>query len=62
MTRTALARCVADRANLDPDAINARPTAGFSYVLVSERGNVMPSSEDALTHYFRDCALIWVNQ
>jgi hypothetical protein len=35
---------------------------GFTYVLASERGNVMPSSEDALTHDFRDCALVWVDQ
>ena len=57
------ARRAAELAGLDPDAVEARPTAALALAaprplysaLGSERGSLLPSWEDALGRYFREC-------
>jgi dTDP-4-dehydrorhamnose reductase len=63
VTWAELARTVADMAGLEPALVDARPTRSLgltaerpSYsVLESERGHLLPSLEDALSRYFREC-------
>lgn len=62
-----LARRVAELAGLDANGIEARPTAELKLaarrplysVLGSERGQLLPSLEDALSRYLRDCETKW---
>jgi dTDP-4-dehydrorhamnose reductase len=60
ITWASLARLAAERARLDPDLIEARPTDALRLAaprprysaLASERAAVMPTLEDALSRYF----------
>ncbi len=62
-----LARRVAQLAGFDANNVEARPTNELQLaarrplysVLGSERGLLLPSLEDALTRYLRDCEIKW---
>jgi dTDP-4-dehydrorhamnose reductase len=63
VTWAELARAVADLAGLEPALVDERPTLSLRLaarrpaysVLTSERGHLLPSLEDALSRYFREC-------
>jgi dTDP-4-dehydrorhamnose reductase len=67
MTWFDLARRVAELAGLDPNGVEARTTAELQLaarrplysVLGSERGLLLPTLEDALSRYLRDCETKW---
>ncbi|MBV9958328.1 MAG: sugar nucleotide-binding protein, partial [Acidobacteria bacterium] len=65
LTWAGLARLAAQKAGLDASGIEARPTASLGLraqrpmysALTSERGALMPSLDEALDCYLRDCEL-----
>ncbi|HEX8492834.1 MAG TPA: family 1 glycosylhydrolase [Pyrinomonadaceae bacterium] len=67
MTWFDLARRASELAGLDSNGVEARTTAGLQLaarrplysVLGSERGMLLPSLEDALSRYLRDCEIKW---
>lgn len=66
ITWTDFARTTADKAGFDAGLIEACATASFNYaaarprysVLKSERASLLPSLEDALARYLRDCEVL----
>ncbi|MBA2446667.1 MAG: sugar nucleotide-binding protein [Chloroflexi bacterium] len=62
------ARGAAELAGLDPGGVEARPTASLGLVarrppysaLGSERGWILPSLDDALGRYLRECEVEWM--
>lgn len=70
LTWAELARRVATLAGLDASLVDARPNEALALpaprplygVLGSERGALLPTLEDALSRYFRECEILFQNQ